>query len=212
MAPFDQHPDGDAALRGVGLTAQAWREWFARVAATQHINRDVAGERRRLAVDPPSLWDGPPVIGDRLRDLWQAYAPTSEQRCAWDGQTTSLVRSRPSQQLWLDLRPYHNRLESLSVHLVAYATTVECLVPPTGVVLGVPGTLPDATTFRAAVLRSAERLATSVVMNIPMTRATPQTTRARTMTTAMRYGREKPTRFIRFLLRRHAMIVPFIKR
>lgn len=164
VAPFDQHPDGDAALRGVGLTAQAWREWFARVAATQHINRDVAGERRRLAVDPPSLWDGPPVIGDRLRDLWQAYAPTSEQRCAWDGQTTSLVRSRPSQQLWLDLRPYHNRLESLSVHLVPYATTVECLVPPTGVVLGVPGTLPDATTFRAAVLRSAERLATSVVM------------------------------------------------
>lgn len=35
VPPFDKHPEGNRVLRDVGLDAEAWRAWFAKVVATQ---------------------------------------------------------------------------------------------------------------------------------------------------------------------------------
>ncbi len=163
VSPFNRHPDGSGELRECGLTRQAWWTWFADVVALQ---ADLGASARAAvapgyvppAFDPPAVWAGTPTVGERLRELWKIYGTLSEQRRAWERNTDALIRSVSFRRLWDDLRPYHTRLVTLHVHLVAYPSPVECPVPPDALVLGINGTLPDGAAFHDAVLRGARNL------------------------------------------------------
>lgn len=151
VPPFDQHLGGDGSLTELGLDAPTWRRWLASVLGQQAtlsaVARELGGDRDRAELRstalaaaevlrrPGSFCPGASRLQQRLDDLWVAYEPTGE---AWKRRMTvgeEGVRHRlaPSEQrrLWQALLPFHDRLPTISVFLVAYPRPVVMPLPPT---------------------------------------------------------------------------------
>jgi hypothetical protein len=66
VPPFDQHPDGDGALREAGLDVPMWREWLMSVlrqwAVLSSVARNLGGNR-----DQGDLLASARVAGELLR-------------------------------------------------------------------------------------------------------------------------------------------------
>lgn len=143
VPPFDQHPDGDGALRNLGLDAAAWLAWV----------REVVGARARLQDlfrSPPADWPqeaqalvrGPAALcpgDDRLRaaldEMWLGHRADLD---AWRRSMTSgpLAKrrrgsGRESRKQWKALVAIQERWPPISVVLVAYPTPTVMVVPPT---------------------------------------------------------------------------------
>ncbi len=184
VAPFDQHADGDAALRHAGLTAQAWQAWFEAVVAFQ-------GSASRLErVDPPlgsgagdpagatppvawpdalvcisksaELWAGAPAVGALLAQWWERYVALANGRRARASAFLGAFAHREGRRaLWQDLAPYRARLPSLKAYLVAYPARVLHPIPPASFVVALGAEEPSFEEFHASILRAAEVLAAS---------------------------------------------------
>jgi hypothetical protein len=163
--PFEQHPDGDGTLRGVGLTAEAWRAWFDRVVAAVGTF-STALPRNDDAwppfPDPVALWQGPPEVAARLADLDAAYDAVSNERKDasahfwWPGLGDI---DDETDRLWEVLTPYQRRLPPLSVVFVAYPWPARLVVPSATIVLAAAGWHPGPGGLTAAVLAGAAELA-----------------------------------------------------
>jgi hypothetical protein len=176
VPPFDQHPDGDGTLREAGLDASMWREWvgavFRQWAVLSAAVRDVAGvpgqgdllasarAAGELFRSPGSFCPGSPNLQRRLNDLWIAYQPLGE---VWKERMTvgeDGVRHRlEGRWLWNALLPFHDRLPTISVFLVAYPVPVVMALPPTTCLIA-PGDGPDA--YGRQVLDAASQLSAAI--------------------------------------------------
>lgn len=148
VPPFDQHHDGDGSLRRVGLDVATWREWVLALVRQRSILSTVARDLARghdrdelvataraageVLTAPGSLCPGPRELPKRLNTLWVEYQPMGE---AWKRQMTTGeggVRHRSTgRALWNALVPFHGRLPTLSVFLVAYPVPTVMALPPT---------------------------------------------------------------------------------
>ncbi len=184
VAPFDQHPDGDAVLRHAGLTAQAWQAWFNAVVAFE------SSESKFERVGPPvessaggpaqatpplawpdmlvpirktvDLWTGAPAVGALLAQLWERYLPlASGRRARVSSFLGAFTHSDGRRALRQDLVPYHARLPFLKAYLVAYPAQILHPIPPASVVVALGAEEPTYQEFHASILRAAEALASS---------------------------------------------------
>ncbi len=148
VPPFDRHAEGNGRLRAVGLDALIWRDWLTSLlqqrallaTAWQELasglDDDAGREAARAAAEvvraPGAFCPGPPQLRDRLFQLWKSYVPVGE---AWKRRMSDGARSRfapgPQRRLWKDLRPFHDRLPTISVFLIAYPEPVMLALPPT---------------------------------------------------------------------------------
>lgn len=87
-----------------------------------------AGEVLRV---PGSFCPGPNELRARLDRLWDAYAADGE---TWKRRMSDIGRrfgsGRQQRALWQALRPFHERLATLSVFLVDYPEPVVMPLPP----------------------------------------------------------------------------------
>jgi hypothetical protein len=108
---------------------------------------------------PGSFCPGPPELRDRLGELWQAYAPVGE---AWKRRVSEGVRDRlapgPRRWLWKALLPFHDRLPTISVFLVAYVEPVVMALPPTACLIA-PASEPEA--YGRQIVAAASGLASA---------------------------------------------------
>jgi hypothetical protein len=176
VPPFDQHPDGAGTLREAGLDASMWREWVEAVlrqwAVLSAVARNLGGNRdqRDLLASvraagevlraPGSFCPGSPELQRRLDDLWIAYQPVGE---VWKERMTvgeEGVRHRlEGRWTWDALLPFHDRLPTISVFLVAYPVPVVMALPPTTCLIA-PGDGPDA--YGRQVLDAASQLSAAI--------------------------------------------------
>jgi hypothetical protein len=62
VPPYTAHPEGDGALRTLGLTAGDWRAWMQGFVADRCRN-----------FDPVSTWRSADAVGAALARLWLDY-------------------------------------------------------------------------------------------------------------------------------------------
>jgi hypothetical protein len=176
VPPFDQHGGGDATLREAGLDASMWREWVEAVlrqwAVLSAVARNLGGNRdqrdllasARAAGEvlraPGSFCPGSPELQRRLDDLWIAYQPVGE---VWKERMTvgeEGVRHRlEGRWTWDALLPFHDRLPTISVFLVAYPVPVVMALPPTTCLIA-PGSGPES--YGRQVLDAASQLSAAI--------------------------------------------------
>jgi hypothetical protein len=176
VPPFDRHPDGDASLRDAGLDAVMWREWLGSVlrqrTVLSAVATDLDGRRHRkdlfaatraageVLIAPGSFCPGSPELQRRLNELWVEYQPLGE---VWKERMTSGeegVRHRHrGRWLWNALRPFHDRLPTISVLLVAYPVPVVMALPPTTCLIA-PGHGSEA--YGRQVVEAANQLSMAV--------------------------------------------------
>lgn len=184
VAPFDRHPDGDAALRQAGLTAQAWQAWFDAVVAFESSESSLervsppveSGAGSPARTTPPvawpdmrtritktvELWAGAPAVGALLAQMWERYGPLSSgRRARVSSFLGGFAHSDGRRALWQDLAPYHARLPFLKAYLVAYPAQILHPIPPASFVVALGAEEPTYPEFRAWILRTAEALASS---------------------------------------------------
>jgi hypothetical protein len=113
---------------------------------------------KRIA--PPERWSGNPEVGKRLSELWEQYGPISGKRFAWE--ESLRTNNNGTTNLWQDLKPYHTRLDSLMIHLVAYSQETVYLVPPRSIIMTIVDGDLDEENFRTRTLQAAETLASGL--------------------------------------------------
>jgi hypothetical protein len=175
VPPFDQHPEGDGSLREAGLNATMWREWLGSVLRQRTLlsavsaNIDGGVDQKELVTaaraagevltSPGSFCPGSPELGRRLDELWVQYQPLGD---VWKERMTSGeegVRHRHrGRWLWNALLPFHDRLPTISVLLVAYPVPVVLALPPTTCLIA-PAQGPDA--YGRQVVEAANQLSTA---------------------------------------------------
>ena len=178
VLPFDQHPEGDGSLRAVGLDALQWQLWFIRVVTLQYEQQQVNTKRvtedpfniqkREPAslfipdvYNPPALWTGSAIIGQRLIELWEQYGPVSNERSKWEIKLTrkwQKEESKGGKRLYDALQPYYTRIPTMIIHLVSYERPLNYLITPVSVIMTTTEDQPDATEFRERVLDAAAGL------------------------------------------------------
>jgi|BarGraNGADG00212_1021973.scaffolds.fasta_scaffold03882_3 hypothetical protein len=170
--PFDRHPDGDGSLRGRGLDGDTWRLWVSAVVGARGqldarlqrrewgTDRAELGRLAEIAHRPAALCPGTPELRARLEELWAEYEPEGNdwKRRVTQGSPAGIKRLTPEEgrRLWNDLRPFHDRLTTISVFLVDYQAPVVMAVPPATCLIA-PGTASGD--YARQVLAAAEQLA-----------------------------------------------------
>jgi hypothetical protein len=175
VPPFDRHGGGDGRLRAVGLDVAVWRDWLTVILRQRATLADVArrlgsGDLEVLRAQgraagevlhaPGSFCGGPRELQDRLNEIWEGYAPIGED---WKRRMSEADRDRfrPARQRWLwkALLPFHDRLPTLSVFLVAYGEPVVLPLPPTTCLIAPAG---DAAAYGRQVVDAASQLAAAL--------------------------------------------------
>ncbi|HEX5505774.1 MAG TPA: hypothetical protein VFW96_24365 [Thermomicrobiales bacterium] len=173
VPPFDRHPDGDGALRALGLTPAGWRAWLDRVLERdlrhhEAIQHGAWPPPRDLAVsvfEPFTAWAGEPAVGAWLAEAWPRYYREAD---AWrrrvtgfDDPATNPAHLRPAEgrRLWRELKPWRKNLPPLRFYLVDYPEVVLLVLPPATALLGTGDGRLDQAGYAAAVLRTARALA-----------------------------------------------------
>ncbi len=118
---------------------------------------------------PPSVWEGEPAVGERLRELWSEFQSNyRQQERPWNwlvNPESEDYEPKPLQQggertdLWTRLKPYHPHLSTLKIYLIAYPQPVEYLAPPISLLLSAPPESRTRQTLDERVVRAAARLA-----------------------------------------------------
>jgi hypothetical protein len=176
VAPFDQHPDGDGSLRELGLDADGWHRWVAALIEQNTVlSRSAAAltegrqaEARALGIEaasvllshPGAACPGADALRVRLDEMWADHEPAADawKRLMTMGGRTDRRRGAPAdqRQRWQALRPFQDRLRTISVFLVDYPVPVVMVIPPTTCVIA-PGA--DAATYTRQVVAAAQLLA-----------------------------------------------------
>lgn len=135
--------------------------------ALHKFNQQVLAERRAQphiftprSINPVEMWDGDTAIGQKLAEMWKEYGPISHMRSTWEGKLQAERNHKPSQNLWHDLEPYHESLESLIIHFVEYPQQIEYPIAPLSVIITIVDGQLDYEALRDRALRAAEELAT----------------------------------------------------
>ncbi|MBO0794512.1 MAG: hypothetical protein J2P36_26660 [Ktedonobacteraceae bacterium] len=133
------------------------QEFTQLLTQAQQTQPDLFFPKRMIPLD---VWSGSPEGGKRLRELWEHYEPIAKQRLAWEQDVQTHHNGQTN--LWQALSPYHTRLDSLMIHLVAYSQETVYLVPPRSIIMTiVDGDLKEED-FRTRTLQAAETLATGL--------------------------------------------------
>ena len=162
-APFDRHPDGDGALRAVGLDEASWRTWFERVVAGIDERRALLEGKQTdwelmRTLHPTALRTGAVAVGALLTELTESYGQVWDERKHQEMVLRDVLEQR-EQELRNELKPYRRQLPPMRVVQVGYPGPVRTVMPPATVVLGVGGWRPDSATHAAEIVAGAEELA-----------------------------------------------------
>jgi hypothetical protein len=181
VPPFDAHADGDGSLRAAGMNTENWQRWLIQVVQLQHEqdlffrkNRSKETVQEKMALyssevyNPPLAWQGNDEVRQRLLALWEHYGKVSNGRKAWEQPLARAWQKDERQigkRLYDQLQPYHQRIEPIAIHLVAYQQPLIYLIPPVSVVMSASQGRPDAGEFRTRVLEAAAGLSNYVPKN-----------------------------------------------
>jgi hypothetical protein len=171
VAPFDQHPDGDGALRALGLDDDAWHGWVrAVIAAHTELGALFAEPSSARPKEVPTVVRRPAELcpGDeRLRSALHAMWVSDQanldawKRSVTGGPVAKRRRGSPrdGREQWKSLAAFHDRLPTLSVLLVSYPAPTVMAVPPATLLVAPAADVTDYTdqlVAGAAVLASEE--------------------------------------------------------
>lgn len=166
VSPFDQHPDGDAALRTLGLDADGWLQWLRAVVdahadlGAQVLDVDPHPKEVPTVITRPSdLCPGDPALRRLLNDMWigrQAGLEVWKRSMSGDPAVRER-RGTSSQQRgrWASVAAFGDRLPPLSVLLVSYPVPVVMTLPPKTCVIS---PAPDADGYSAQLVAAASTL------------------------------------------------------
>ena len=164
VPPFDQHPDGDGALRNLGLDAEAWLAWVREVAAAhrrlEELFRASPADRPRdvpaLVRAPAELCPGDERLRGALDEMWVSHRANLD---AWKRSMTSgpLAKQRrgsgrEGRDQWKALAAFREGLPTLSVLLVGYPVPTVMPLPPITLLVA-PAT--DATDYTHQLVAGA---------------------------------------------------------
>jgi len=133
------------------------QEFTQLLTQAQQAQPDLFFPKRMIPLD---AWSGSPEGGKRLRELWEHYEPIAKQRFTWEQDVQTHHGGQTN--VWQALEPYHTRLDSLMIHLVAYAQETVYLVPPRSIIMTIVDGDLDEEDFRTRTLQAAETLASGL--------------------------------------------------
>jgi hypothetical protein len=143
VPPFDQHADGDGALRTLGLDQNGWLEWVKAVIAAHvalgSLFAAPRGTRPRevptVVRDPANLCPGDERLRTALDAMWVSHQADLDawQRSVTAGPGAKRRRGGPrdGRAQWKSLAVFRDRLPTLSVLLVRYPVPAVMAVAPT---------------------------------------------------------------------------------
>jgi hypothetical protein len=175
VGSFDRHPEGDGTLRALGLDAGVWWHWVTELleqhtrlsraidalgAGRQDESRALGAAPAKVLRRPASACPGSDALKAWLDALWADYEPIGD---AWKRSMTgdgTARRRRGSgadqRRQWRELMPFHDRLPTISVFLVAYPVPVIVPVPPVTCLIA---PVDDPAGYTRQVVAAAEALA-----------------------------------------------------
>lgn len=162
VAPFDQHYEGDGALRARGLNAVNWRAWTERVVDIQNQawEEPETSELVYRAMHPAGEWQGEPAVREMLEDLWKhRYPHWSNKRKEGEWLLNQATQSQVFIQLRRELRPYHKIIPPLRIFVLGYPGKAAYLVPPQSLMLALGGEVPETEALHDLILHAVEMLA-----------------------------------------------------